>query len=240
MNNVIAIIPARSGSKGVKNKNIIELLGHSLLEWSIKAAKKTKLIDRVFVSTDSEKYANLGIKYGAEVPFLRPAEISEDNSSDFSFISHSIEEFQKMNIHAEYLVHLRPTTPIRDPNVLDEAISYFQANKTFSSLRSVHLMSESSYKTLEINKGALTPLSFLNSKAFNPNSPRQSYPDTYQANGYIDILSTNFILKNHEIHGKKILPFITKTAYEIDTIDDLDYLEYLAKRSKNLIKKLFR
>ena len=239
MNNVIAIIPARSGSKGVKNKNIIELHGHSLLEWSIKAAKKTKLIDRVFVSTDSEKYANIGTKFGAEVPFLRPTEISDDNSSDFSFISHSIEEFKKMNIHAEYLVHLRPTTPIRDPNILDEAISTFQANKTFSSLRSVHLMSESSYKTLEINNGILTPLSLFNSELIDPNAPRQIYPDTYAANGYIDILSTKFILENHHIHGKKILPFITKTAYEVDTLEDFDYLEYVASRSKELIKKLF-
>ena len=99
MDSVVAIIPARSGSKGVKDKNIRELHGYSLLEWSIKAAKKTKSIDRVFVSTDSEKYARISIECGAEVPFLRPKEISEDNSSDFSFISHSINEFKKINLY---------------------------------------------------------------------------------------------------------------------------------------------
>lgn len=239
MANVVAIIPARSGSKGVKDKNIRKLQGHTLLEWSIKAAKKTKLIDRVFVSTDSEKYADIGTECGAEVPFLRPSEISKDNSSDFSFISHSIEEFKKIDLHPQYLVHLRPTTPIRDPNVLDEAISIFQDNKKFNSLRSVHLMSESSYKTLEIKNGILTPLSLLNNDLSNSNAPRQTLPDTYQANGYVDILSTKFILENREIHGKKILPFITKTAYEVDTQEDFDYLEYLASKSNELIKKLF-
>lgn len=240
MNKVVAIIPARSGSKGVKDKNIRDLHGYSLLEWSIKAAKKSKLIDRVFVSTDSEKYAKISLDCGAEVPFLRPKDISEDNSSDFSFISHSIKEFKKMNLHPEYLVHLRPTTPIREPKILDDAISIFKDSKKFDSLRSVHLMSESSYKTLEINNGTLTPLSLFNDDLFNSNAPRQSYPNTYHANGYVDILRTNYILKSLEIYGKKILPFITKTAYEVDTLEDFEYLEYLASRSNKLIKKLFK
>ena len=151
MSKVVAVIPARSGSKGVKDKNIKNLHGHSLLEWSINAAKRSQLIDRVFISTDSPEYARIGEKYGAEAPFLRPDYISGDTSSDLDFIIHAIEEFNKMDFYPEYLVHIRPTTPIRDPQVIDTAISIFQNDNHFNSLRSVHKMSESSYKTIEIN-----------------------------------------------------------------------------------------
>ena len=239
MNNVIAIIPARSGSKGVKDKNIKKLHGHSLLEWSINAAKRSQLIDRVFISTDSVEYARIGKELGAEVPFLRPNDISGDSASDLDFIIHAIEEFNKMYLYPEYLVHIRPTTPIRDPTIIDDAISLFQNNNQFNSLRSVHKMSESSYKTLEINNGGLTPLSLFSEIEIDPNGPRQNFPDTYQANGYVDVLSASFIIQNQKIHGKKILPFITDPAYEVDSIKDFDFLEYLALTSQEIIKKLF-
>ena len=239
MSKVVAIIPARSGSKGVKDKNIKNLHGHSLLEWSINAAKRSKLIDRVFISTDSPEYAKIAEEYGAEAPFLRPDYISGDTSSDLDFIIHAIEEFNKMDLYPEYLVHIRPTTPIRDPQVIDSAISIFQNDNHFNSLRSVHKMSESSYKTFEINNGSLTPLFLFGDAKIDSNAPRQSFPDTYVANGYVDVLSTSFIIENQEIHGKKIMPFITDPAYEVDTIEDFAYLEYVASTSQDIIKKLF-
>ena len=122
----------------------------------------------------------------------------------------------------------------------DDAISLFHNNNQFNSLRSVHKMSESSYKTLEINNGILTPLSLLSDLKIDANAPRQSFPETYQANGYLDVLSTSFIIKNKEIHGKNILPFITEPAHELDSIEDFDYLEYLASSSKDIIMKLFQ
>ena len=239
MSATVAIIPARSGSKGIKNKNIKKILGHTLLEWSVNAAKYSKLIDRIFVSTDSDEYASLAESYGAEAPFLRPASISNDTSSDYEFIKHSLKEFSKLNFYPEYIVHIRPTTPIRDPSKIDEAIALFKKNTTFHSLRSVHKMSESSYKTLEINDGVLTPLSIFNNK-IDVNAPRQVFPDTYQANGYVDILKSNFVIKNNLIHGNKIMPFITDFSQELDTIQDLDYLEFLASKSSDIVTKLFR
>lgn len=239
MNKVFAIIPARSGSKGVKDKNIKSLCGHSLLEWSVNAAKKSRLIDRVFISTDSQEYAKIGRELGAEAPFLRPENISGDTASDFEFIIHAIGEFEKMGLRPDYLVHIRPTTPIRDPDVIDAAISLLQNNKQFNSLRSVHKMSESSYKTLEIHDGNLTPLALFEGMEIDSNEPRQKFPDTYQANGYVDVLDTNFITANREIHGRKIMPFITDIAYEVDSIEDFNYLEYQALNSQDLMKKLF-
>ena len=100
-------------------------------------------------------------------------------------------------------------------------------------------MPESSYKTLEINNGSLTPLLLFGDTEIDSNAPRQSFPDTYVANGYVDVLSTSFIIENQEIHGKKIMPFITDPAYEVDSIEDFDYLEYIASTSQDIIKKLF-
>lgn len=239
MNKIFALIPARSGSKGVKDKNIKTLQGHSLLEWSIRAAIKSRHIDRVFISTDSSEYARIGVECGAEAPFLRPSKISGDFSTDLDFVNHAMTEFHKMSLEPDYIVHLRPTTPLRDPEIIDTAISKFTNNKAFTSLRSVHKMSESSYKTLEINKGILTPLTLFGDSKVDTNAPRQSFPDTYQANGYVDVLSTRFISKYGTIHGDKILPFITDTAFEVDTIEDFEYLEYLASKSPQLTKKLF-
>ena len=124
MNNaVIAIIPARSGSKGIKDKNLSILCGYPLLAYSIVAAKLAKRIERVLISTDSEEYAEIGRQYGAEAPFLRPAELAGDKSTDRDFMLHAMLWMQENEGQiSEYWVHLRPTTPLRDTPHLDSAI----------------------------------------------------------------------------------------------------------------------
>ena len=106
MSKVIALIPARSGSKGVKDKNIRNLGGYPLLAWSILACKKCGLIDKVIVSTDSKKYASLAQKFGAEVPFLRPPEISSDLSTDIEFIDHAIKKIKSAGVIPKYIAHI--------------------------------------------------------------------------------------------------------------------------------------
>ena len=112
---VVALIPARSGSKGVANKNLRTLQGKSLLEWSVRAAKESQQITRTVVSTNSNDYANLAKEVGAEVPFLRPESISQDKSSDFEFVKHALDFFDDEGHIPDLIVHLRPTTPFRDP-----------------------------------------------------------------------------------------------------------------------------
>jgi len=158
MNKICAIIPARAGSKGVLNKNIKNLGGHSLLEWSINACKKSRFIDQIIVSTDSQNYAEHSLSIGAEVPFLRPKEISQDYSTDYEFISHAIDWFKENQNVPTYLIHIRPTTPIRDPELMDKAIDLFIRNETATSLRSVHKMSESAYKSFEISSNGFLKL----------------------------------------------------------------------------------
>jgi len=225
---MIAIIPARSGSKGVPRKNI-KLLGElPLFAYSIIAAKMMPSVSRVIVSTDSEEYAEIAKKYGAEVPFLRPNEISGDKSTDFDLFLHALNWFKENeNLIPEYILHLRPTTPLRNPQIMEEAVKLFNENKNLaSSLRSGHSAPESPYKWFlkdENNyfKGLredLTPEKV--------NLPRQSFPLVYIPDGYIDILKSSVILSTGTLHGDKMLVFESPFCVEVDTKDDFEYLEF--------------
>ena len=123
MNDVIAIIPARSGSKSVSDKNVKMLSGHPLMAYSIAAAKLSKSINRVIVSTNSEDYANIATSYGAEAPFIRPEEHSTDTATDRGWVIHAMEWLKKNeNKVPDYWVHLRPTTPLRDFKIIALAL----------------------------------------------------------------------------------------------------------------------
>ena len=231
MNNIIALIPARSGSKGVLNKNIRPVGGIPLIAYSIAAALKSTLIDRVIVSTDSEEYAALARSYGAETPFIRPMDISGDLATDIEFFRHAISWLQdNEDFTPEYLAHLRPTTPFRDPKVIDSAIKEF-ISSDYSALRSCHKMSESSYKTFEVENNILKRICNGGNDIEGSNAARQAFPETYDANGYIDIVRSDMITKHSLIHGSRVKAFITNTAHEIDEIGDIDFLEYLIKKN---------
>lgn len=238
---VLAIIPARSGSKGVKDKNLAQIEGKTLLEWSIAAAKNSGKIDSILVSTDSSEYAKIAEKAGAEVPFLRPAEISSDKSTDYEFINHAINELRKNNKRPELIVHLRPTSPFRDPIIIDKAIEKFEEIKeSHTSLRSIHEMSESAYKTFEVDENNILMSLCSNSYEIdNSNSARQKFPKTYNPNGYVDILSTNYIEKNGEIHGNRVYGFITAKILEVDSQEDLELLRYYSKLNKDIFNRVF-
>lgn len=240
MSNVVALIPARSGSKGVPHKNIKKLGGHPLIEWSIKACLKSRLIDRVIVSTDSQEYADLAVKLGAEAPFLRPAEIAGDRSTDFDFVVHALDWFASHGGEPEFLVHMRPTTPYRAPALIDQAIEAFREETRASALRSVHEMSESAYKTFEIAPaGQLKRLGADNTSLDAANNARQQFPSTYQANGYVDVLSSRFVRSHGLIHGDWVMPFITPAVVEVDTEEDFVHLEFLLDRNPEIAHQLF-
>jgi len=240
MPSIVALIPARSGSKGVVHKNIRLLGGHQLLEWSIRACQLASLVDRIVVSTDSEQYAENVIKMGAEVPFLRPAQISTDQSTDYDFIKHALDWFSRNGDEPDYIVHIRPTTPFRNPSLIDEAINLFIQNRRATALRSVHPMSESAYKTFEIAAaGQLKRIGYSSTDLDGANSARQSFPKTFTANGYVDVLSTQFIRKAGLIHGDHVLPFITPSVTEVDTEDDFKLLEFEISKNPELLNKIF-
>ena len=236
---VLALIPARSGSKGVKNKNIRKLGGHSLLEWSIAACKSSKLIDTIIVSTDSKLYADEALKAGASVPFLRPPAISKDFSTDLEFVLHTLDWLNTHDTVPSYIVHIRPTTPLRLPSVIDNAISAFQ-DSTASALRSVHKMPESAYKCFEISdRGYLYSFNSNPEDLDRANIPRQQLPDTYVANGYVDVLDVDRILRTNQLHGPDVMPFLTEISHEVDVEEDFRYLEHQLNSQQGRFSCLF-
>ena len=234
---IFALVTARSGSKGVREKNIKNIGGHSLLEWSIKSCLKAQSISQVYLSTDSDDYANIGKESGALVPFLRPKDLASDTANDLDVIKHFLSVVDEKT---DALVHIRPTTPLRDPLILDKAIEMFFHKKTeLTSLRSVHPMSESAYKSFEVDgKGFLSTIGSIES-GDKANLPRQAFPKTYIANGYVDVLDPSYILKENKLHGDKILAFQTPVVTEVDSIEDLEYLEWQITKQPQLLKTIF-
>ena len=240
LSNVIALIPARAGSKGVPNKNVRPLGGRPLLAWSIAACRKSVTIARTIVSTDSPDYASLAEQLGAEAPFLRPIEISGDRATDFDFVVHALDWLKRRGEEPELIVHIRPTTPLRSPGLIDEAVRVFKTSPNATALRSVHEMSESAYKTFELAPGGqLKRLGCNDTMLDGANNARQQFPNTYQANGYVDVLSTAFIRRTGLIHGDFVMPFITPLVVEVDTEGDFAHLEFQLGRAPEIARHLF-
>ncbi len=238
---VVALVPARSGSKGVPDKNIRLLGGRSLIEWSVAAALRASSVDRVIVSTDSEDYARLALQAGADAPFLRPLELASDDSSDMGFVVHALDWLADRGEEPDLVVHLRPTTPFRVPDRLDEAVALLRADGMATALRSVHEMSTTAYKSMEITvDGVLRQVGNQGTDLDMANGPRQGFPVTYLANGYVDVLSTAFIRSSNLLHGSHVLPFVTPLAFEVDTFDDFERLAYHLDRHPEVYDMLFR
>jgi len=246
---IIALIPARGGSKSIPDKNIINFTpkgGESkpLIVHSIELAKKSKFIDFVFVSTDSEKIANIAREAGAIVPFLRPSEISGDLSTDLECFQHFLNYLNSENYFLKvddikFIVHLRPTFLNRTLESLDNCIEIFNKNyKEYDSLRTVVKMDKSPYKTYNIIDNELIPLHQMlitEGKIINEpfNQCRQILPDTYLHNGNIDIINPNTILygstsfrggstsERGSMTGNKIYPVIENENNDLDTFEDL-------------------
>ena len=228
-----AIIPARAGSKGVKNKNIRCVRGYPLLAYAIAAAKCCKYVSRILVSTDSEEYARIARYYGAEAPFLRPAELAADNSPDIGFMEHVIgwlaENEGKL---PEYFMHLRPTSPLREKEVVDGAAERILADPQATSLRSAHKQVFPPYKMFVVQPDGYYR-SFIKGMTIDEaNNPRQDFDEVVTPDGYVDILRTEFIQKNHLMHGDHVLSYIIPRAVDVDAKEDLDYVEFTLERQE--------
>ncbi|MDC1489582.1 acylneuraminate cytidylyltransferase family protein [Flavobacteriaceae bacterium] len=223
---IIAFIPARSGSKGVSHKNIRKLGELPLIAYSILLAKMVKEIDRVIVSTDIEEYGLIAKEFGAEVPFLRPKNISGDKSTDLDAFKHCINWLEENeNYKPELIFHFRPTTPLRSPLIIKDALKMIIDNPS-TSLRSGHKTPESPFKWfLKDEEGYFKGLKD-NIDSERVNMPRQVFPDVYVPDGYVDIIKTDTIIEQGTLHGDKMLVFESPICYEIDTEEDFKFLEY--------------
>lgn len=222
--NIVSVIPARGGSKGLKNKNIKEFAGQPLLSYSILDSLRMTDVEQTFVSTDSEDIMKIAKKYGAEVPFQRPSKYSKDNSPDYQWVNHFLILFKLIYEYLpEYIVHLRATTPIRDIQILDNAIEALKSNPQASGLRSVELFSETPYKWVKLDSnGYFEPL--LGDDKDSHVKRRQDYPNVYRPNGYIDIYRVSTILKGN-LCGDRVLGYITPLSVEIDDKETFELAE---------------
>lgn len=232
----IALIPARSGSKGLKNKNIKKINGKELIYYSIQSAKILKP-DKIIVSTDSVRIKNIAIKYGAEVPFLRPKKISSDVSTDLDVFKHFIDWYKK-NYHLipKIIYHLRVTTPFRKKKKLLEAKKIFLKNDSFSSLRSFKKSIKTPYKMWKINNKIAVP--FVKSKKEMHSMGRQFLPKTYDHIGYIDILRPNKTILKKTMTGNKVYPFLPSKIddyyIDIDNKKDFEIAKKIKFNDKNI------
>ena len=229
-NKIWAIIPARSGSKSIKDKNLKKIGGRSLIEHSIRSAKQINQVEKIIFSSDSKEYLKIANKIGVDILHHRSIKASKDNSTDLDFFKDFIKNYSIKNL-PDFFIHLRPTTPIRKKKYLNDAVRLFLENhKKFTAMRSASKMSESSFKTFIIKDSKLCSIN-NNFKLDFFNNPKNSFPNTYFPNGYIDIIKTKNILKNF-IHGNKVLPYLTKgRIIDIDTLDDLQYANFIYKKN---------
>ena len=219
---VLAIVPARGGSKGLPNKNILPLSGHPLIAYSIKAGLDSVLTTRVMVSTDSESIAEVAKKYGAEVPFLRPSELAGDLSRDLEVFQHALNWLDRNEAYRpDLVIQLRPTSPVRPSGLLDDAIQRLKKSDA-DSLRVVTPSPITPYKMWFAfdESSPMRPLLSIDGIEEPFNEPRQKLPQTYWQIGTLDVIRPELILKKNSMSGPHILPYIVGNDIAVD-IDDI-------------------
>ena len=236
-----AIIPARAGSKGVANKNIRCVKGYPLMAYAIAAAKNCSGISRVLVSTDSEKYAAIARAYGAETPFLRPAEFATDTSPDIEFMEHAIGWLAENEGELpEFFMHLRPTSPLREVDILEGAVKKMLEDPEATSLRSAHKQVFPPYKMFCIREDGYYRSFMKDMTIDEANSPRQDFDQVYTPDGYVDVLRTEFIREKHLMHGDKVISYIIPKAVDVDAKEDLEYIEFVLEREASPMLEYLR
>ncbi|MDE6760109.1 MAG: acylneuraminate cytidylyltransferase family protein [Lachnospiraceae bacterium] len=239
---ILAVIPARAGSKSVPHKNIREIGGKPMLAHSIDHAKASTYINRVIVSTDSKDYAEIAKEYGAEVPFLRPAEYATDTALDYDVFYHAL-TWLKENDHyiPDVVVQLRPTYPIRRSADIDNMVELLLKHPEADSVRSMTKATEIPYKMwllkdistkneekdhqiLKDEKsevaGQIIPLMKDIPECYN--MPRQQLPTVYYQNACIDVFRPEVVLEKHSMSGDCILGYEMRENYDIDTEEDFE------------------
>ena len=237
---VLALIPARGGSKSIPHKNIRELAGTPLIAYSIAAGLQAKLVTRTIVSTDDEEIAAVARQYGAETPFLRAAEFAQDNTTDFPVFTHALGWLSEHeNYHPDIVVQLRPTSPVRPPDLVDSAIQLLLDYPNADSVRGVVPSGQNPHKMWRIGPdGRMIPLLKVEGIAEPYNAPRQALPPTYWQTGHIDAIRASTIDQKNSLSGDVILPLVIDPRYsvDIDTLRDLERAAALVQSDLPMVR----
>jgi len=227
---VLGLVPARGASKRIPNKNLKELCGKPLIAYTIETAKKSKYLDRIITSTESEEIAAIARSYGSEVPFMRPHELAGDDITDFPVFIHALSWLKD---HEDYIpdiiVQLRPTSPLRTAEHIDQAIELLHAHPEADSVRTVAQPEQTPYKMYSVaSSGFLEPLIHVEGEKESFNLPGHRLPKTYKHVGYVDVMWHRTLMEKGQMTGDNIMPLILEKAYTgINSPDDFEYYTYL-------------
>ncbi|WP_298845450.1 acylneuraminate cytidylyltransferase family protein [Clostridium sp.] len=224
----LAIIPARGGSKSIPNKNIMSICGKPLIAYTIDAGKKSKYVDEIIVSTDSEVIKVIAEQYGAKVPFLRPEELSNDTSKSIDVVMHCIDFYKNNNVSFDYVILLQPTSPLRTFEHLDNAIE-----------KLIELNSTSLVSVCEVDENPVLMRKIVNEKlkeiiSFEgTNLRRQDLPVFYKFNGALYINSNDMLINQRKFIDENTIPYVMdkESSIDIDTMLDARLVELIIKES---------
>lgn len=228
---VVALIPARGGSKSVPRKNLLPVAGKPLIAYSILHAQACPSITRIIVSTDDDEISQVARSFGAEVPFKRPAEAASDTATDFQVFHHALTWLSQHESYVpELVVHLRPTGPVREVALIERAVQLMLDNPEADALRSVGTAEQTPYKMWRIEDSFLRPLIELPGYPEAHSMPRQKLPVAYWQNGYVDIVRPRTIVELESMTGQVVLPFVVEgKIHELDYVDQIPALEAAVK-----------
>ena len=220
---VLCLIPARGGSKSIPRKNIRSFAGYPLIAYSIAAGKTAATVTRVIVSTDDEEIAKVARSYGAETPFLRPEDISMDDTPDLPVFQHALKWFaDQENYKPDVVVQLRPTSPLRRVEQIDQCVYRLLEHPEADSVRTVCIPFQNPYKMWRIEQGSFMKPIIASDIPEAYNQPRQALPVVYWQTGYVDATWSNTVTQKNSMTGDRILPVVIDPEdwIDIDSPDD--------------------
>jgi YrbI family 3-deoxy-D-manno-octulosonate 8-phosphate phosphatase len=225
MTQILALIPARGGSKGIPRKNIRSFAGYPLIAWSIAAGLQTHAVNRVIVSTDDDEIAAVAREYGAETPFMRPHELAQDRTNDLPVFEHALKWLEDIESYKpDIVIQLRPTSPIRPRDCVEAAIKILVENPEADCVRGVVPAGQNPHKMWRFNgyDKPMKPLLEVESISEPYNAPRQILPSVYWQTGHIDAIRTATITRKHSLTGSMVYPLVIDQHYtvDIDTLAD--------------------
>ncbi len=228
---VLALIPARGGSKGIPHKNIRPFAGYPLIAYGIAAALQAETVTRLIVSTDDQEIAEVARHFGAETPFLRPAELAADLTADLPVFQHALNWLAgNENYHPEIILHLHATSPVRPRGFVDQAVRLLLEHPEVNCVRSVVSPGQNPFKMWQIDpqSGRMIPLLAVPGITEPYNTPRQMLPQAYLQTGHVNAIRPATILQG-SMTGKAILPLIIDARYEVDmdTLSDWERGEWV-------------